>query len=264
MRVLSPQIDMKSYQKIFSHLEGNKSTLVIWQTSSEGSREIVQATLKNYQEVERKFSCYLAEIKNFQTTLPIYCYGEDAQFIFKSTIESLIGNEMTLAYPATIKLLEEPDVIIIRGQLGNHLPDIMKVKRLKIDDKPKSMNERSSRDQEFLNHEFEGISLDEEDKLYADKREAPRARPNDDKWVKVKILGHSEIHNLKLFDLSRGGIGFITNDNEVFKKDQVVHIVGFDTFDLDDPLVGTIVALRPLNDMQFEWKVGVKFEEGQD
>ena len=46
----------------------------------------------------------------------------------------------------------------------------------------KSMAQRSNRDQQLLKSEF-GLTVDEEDKLYADQRAAPRARPKDDKWV---------------------------------------------------------------------------------
>lgn len=108
------------------------------------------------------------------------------------------------------------------------------------------------------------MSLEEEDKLFASRRSSPRARPKNEKWVKVQVGEEEEIHRLKLYDLSRGGMSFVTQDNDIFSRGSAVFVVGFEEFDLDDPLVGEVMSLRPMSDVdEFEWKVGVKFSDGQ-
>lgn len=144
-------------------------------------------------------------------------------------------------------------------RLGANLeasPDYMKVK---------SMSERSSRDQDFLKNEFtEELSLEEEEKMFADKREAPRARPKEAKWVKVVGSESNEVFLLRLFDLSQGGISFVTLEPHHFPKGTIVKVVGFSEFDLDDPLVGEVLSHRTVDDLGIEFKIGVKFSDGQN
>jgi hypothetical protein len=174
-----------------------------------------------------------------------------------------------------MKVLEDPEVVLIRGSIGEDLAKPWKTKR--IDTSPihkpgtthdvmrvKSMAQRSSRDQTLLKSEF-GLSVDEEDKLYADKRSAPRARPKDDKWVRVvKTLDETAALPYKLFDLSQGGMGFIAFDENEFPKGSDIHVVGFNDFSLDDPLFGKIMSIRPIDGATSEFKVGVKFSDGQN
>jgi hypothetical protein len=82
--------------------------------------------------------------------------------------------------------------------------------------------------------------------------------------VKVAKLNGTGQALHKLFDLSRGGMGFIIHDDGIFSKGEEIRIVGFNDFDLDDPLVGMIMSIRPIDGAQSEFKVGVKFNEGQD
>ena len=129
----------------------------------------------------------------------------------------------------------------------------------------KNMLQRSSRDQELLNnHEWHMPSVDEEDLMFVDKRESPRARPKSEKWVKIRKAGEQEINLFKLFDLSRGGMSFIAIGETDYPKDCEINVTGFETFDLDDPLVGKVMSLRPMDETLIEFKVGVKFNEGQD
>jgi c-di-GMP-binding flagellar brake protein YcgR len=108
------------------------------------------------------------------------------------------------------------------------------------------------------------LNFDEEEKFYASKRESPRARPELDKWVKVMKADADGPQLYKLFDLSRGGMAFIAEMHSEFIKDSDVFIVGFDEFDLDDALVGKVMSIRPLDELELTFKVGVKFSEGQD
>jgi hypothetical protein len=126
------------------------------------------------------------------------------------------------------------------------------------------MIERSDRDQAFLNQEFEDfLSLEDEEKLFADKRESPRSRPKIDKWVRIRTFDSQELHILKLFDLSRGGIGFITMNPERFPTNSKLMIVGFENHSLDDPLIAEVMSHRPMDELEIEFKIGCKFDDGQ-
>ena len=248
-----------TYEKVFLHLRVSGAPLVLWQLFESGERIISQSLLQAFGRERLSFK--LKSETKFDPRLPIYCYAEDGQFIFKTPLYSHASSTLELVLPEEIKVLEESETMIIRGQLGDQAPDYMKVKSLRLN--TKQMADRTERDLSYLNSEFEDLTLEEEDRLFASKRSSPRAKPTEEKWVKVQVLGDERIFMLKLYDLSQGGISFITQDNEAFKKDYEIHVLGFDAFDLDDPLIGKIRSLRPVNKMKFEWKVGIKFIEGQ-
>lgn len=270
MKVITAETDFLAYQKIFRYLKANHCQLVVWQSIT-GKREVSQSFLNSFH-TESKLLHFDLNGAKFSPSHPIFCYIEEGQIIFKTTVHEVADRYLSLEVPQEMRIIEETEEKVIRQQVSAHINTVWRVKRLdleRLDEQPdyirvKSMSERSNRDQDFLNHEFDGVSVDEEDRIFADKRESPRARPKADKWVKVKLAEVDQVHLLKLFDLSRGGMGFITEQNDAFPKGSIIHVVGFDTFDLDDPLIGKVMSLRPLNDAQFEWKVGVKFDEGQE
>lgn len=259
-----------AYTKILKHIHTNNSKVVVWQVRPDtGERNVADSRLNSFHLESGLLHFELPSGSGLVSHLPIYCYSEEGQFIFKTDIRDMRANVFSVGMPPEIKLLEDPDVMVIKGNIGLDLGQIWRVNRLNFDKqggsdymKVKSMSERSGRDQEFLNAEF-GVSLDEEDKMFADKRESPRARPKADKWVKVVGESSDEVHIMKLFDLSQGGIGFITLDAQNFPKGSKILVVGFDEFNLDDPLIGQVMSHRPVDDLQIEFKIGCKFDEGQ-
>lgn len=270
MRVIKSDTGFLYYEKIFKQLIANQCEVVLWQVSpASGERQISNTRISAFHRESQRIYFEAEGEVNLLTSLPLYCYVEAGPLIFKATVQDL-SSGVCIGFPEEIKLLEEPDVVLVRGSSGASISDVWRTKRLDtspVELEPdfmrvKSMSERSTRDQELLNNEF-GLSVDEEDKLFADKRESPRARPKDDKWVKVAKFEGDGPQIFKLFDLSRGGMGFVTFDEHEFPKGSTIHIVGFNEFDLDDPLVGKVMSIRPI-DGEVEFKVGVKFSEGQD
>lgn len=272
MKVIKSDSGFLAFQKIFKQVQTNNSIIVVWQVVPEnGERRISESRLNSFHLDTGLLHFEVPQDTTIVSQLPVYCYSEDGQFIFKTDIQIMKNNVFSLFVPQEIQILEDTDVSIIRGRIGVDLSTTWKTKRLKLDIdnqddfmRVKSMSERSVRDQEFLNNEFESVSLDEEEKLFLDKRESPRARPKIDKWVKVKVQGSDEIQMVRLFDLSRGGIGFISLDAEHFPKGHEIKVIGFEDFDLDDPLIGKIMSHRAIDESLFEYKIGVKFNEGQD
>lgn len=242
MKAKKSDIDSLVFQKLFEHVKYNSSEITLWQTEpSTGYRNIIPSNFNSIQYNEALLFLNINKEHNIVPELPVYCYSKSGQFIFKSEIKIIKDQVLTLVLPSEVQLLGGQDPV-----------------------KVKTMEERSLRDQEFLSNEFGNLSLDEEDKLFADKRESPRARPKIEKWVKVKIQGSEGVNLVKLFDLSRGGLGFITIEPHLYQKSSEIQVVGFESFDLDDPILGVIVAQRPVDNSQVEFKIGVKFSEGQN
>lgn len=272
MRVIKSDTGFLFYEKIFKQLMADQSDLVLWQLSPvDGKREISKSRINAFHMESGKIFFEMDPNANVKGDLPIYCFAEDSQIIFKATIDNILDTNLSVIMPEEIKVLEDPEVTLIQGKTGTDYSTVWKSKRLKsmpVDTGPdimrvKSMAQRSTRDQELLNNEF-GLTLDEEDKLFADKRESPRARPKADKWVKIALPQIEGPTIYKLFDLSQGGMAFVGFDETEFEKGDDVKIVGFNDFDLDDPLIGKIMSIRPIDGVESEFKFGVKFSEGQD
>ena len=276
MRIIKSTTGFLFYEKIFKQLMAHQSDLVVWQLSPENGERMISHSRLNAFHMESGRLFFEVDRKNpVKENLPLYCYAEDGLVIFKSEIQDISGSNISVSLPDEMKVLEDPEVIHIKGAIGEDLAKPWNTKR--IDTSPinkygnthdvmrvKSMAQRSSKDQTFLKSEF-GLTVDEEDKLYADQRSAPRARPKDDKWVRVvKSLDETTGLPYKLFDLSQGGMGFIAFDEAEFPKGSDIHVVGFNDFALDDPLFGKIMSIRPIDGAISEFKIGGKFSEGQN
>lgn len=267
MKLLIPDSGFSSYLKIFKEVQSLKQKVVVWQVTPQG--RIVCETLLISYSLETMTLNILPGEESFNHGLPLYFYFETEQVIFKSKIEGVNAKSITVGFPNEMRMLDESEESITFKK--NHLSTVWVTKttstsvdRFKDHVRVKSMSERSSRDQDFLNGEFNPVNLDEEDKIFADKRESPRVRPKADKLVKVLRKGESRILVMKLFDLSRGGMGFLTFTPDHFPKGSEVFITGFDAFELDDPLLGTVMAQRAVDESNVEFKIGVKFNEGQE
>jgi hypothetical protein len=271
MRVIrSDSSGVYAYQKIFRHLQASAAKLVIWQTSPDsGQRHVIDSVLNSFHIESNLLHLELSQGISLRNDLPIYCYSKEGMLLFKTSLQELRSNVFSLAFPEEIKLLEELEITQIKDSSGLDLAEPWKAKRLNFDRdrildfmKVKSMAQRTSRDQEFLKNEF-NPTLDEEDKLFADKRESPRARPKMEKLVKFMNEGSEDIHSLRLFDLSQGGLSFLTLEPNKFPKGAIIMVLGFGDFGLDDPIIAEIMSHRSVDDSQVEFKVGCKFHDGQ-
>ena len=267
MKVLNPEPGFSSYLRIFKEVQGLKQKVVVWQVTPLG-RVVCDTLLISYSADNMTINI-LPGTETLNPGLPLYFYLEEEQVIFKSKIESIGAKFIAVGFPREMRILDESEESV--NFKKNHLSTmwVTKTANTSVDRfndhvRVKSMSERSSRDQDFLNGEFNPVNLDEEDKLFADKRESPRVRPKADKLVKVVRKGESKVHVMKLFDLSRGGMGFLTFSPADFPKGTEIFVTGFDAFELDDPLVGTVMAHRSVDESNVEFKIGVKFNEGQE
>jgi len=260
-----------AFQKIFKHIHSKGSNIVLWQLSPVSTgRNIANSKLSSFKIEEGILNFEIPTGYSMQQSLPMYFYSEDGQLIFKSEGIQVEKNFFTISLPKEIKLLEEDEVGKIRLITGLDISTVWKSKRFNFDDVSKvdfgkvvGMTQRTSRDREFLDNEFDRVSIDDEDKLFADKRESPRARPKAEKWAKVVSQKSPDVQLLRIFDLSRGGISFVTMEVDLFPVGSKVNIVGIEEHVLDDPLLAQVMSHRPIDELDIEFKIGCKFDEGQ-
>lgn len=287
MKVIESDSGFLAFQKIFKHMQLSGCLLVVWQVSPHSaSRNVSETRLNSYHMESKQLHLSLPDGHQVDAKLPLYLYSEDGQFIFKTTINEIGAKVLTVTMPTQIRMMEVSDVYELQEKIGINLTKVWQVKRTKLaedaslypEDKVfknemqstthfeflfKSMSERTSRDQDFLNEQFAKVPLDEEDKLFAELRESPRAKPKIDKTVKVASIESDQVFEFKLYDLSTGGISFITMFKSVFVRGNKIKIMGFDEFDLDDPLIAEVMSERPVDETMIEYKIGCKFDEGQ-
>lgn len=267
MKIVNP--DSPQYAKVFSRLVESQCEIIVWQMNPNNQKRTVnESTVKKVSNV-LKFSLPVGV--TFDAELPMYFYIEDGQIIFKTQFLEYADNHFCVALPPELKFLDEPESETLKRGMGVDVATKWKSRRFASGSenistfiKPKKMAERSSRDKEFLGQEFDFMSLDEEDKLFADKRESKRVKPKTDKLVKILVNGQKEAKVYKLFDLSQGGMAFVAYDLNDLPKAAEIQVLGFDAFDLDDPLYGTIMSHRAVDEAQVEFKVGIKFSDGQN
>lgn len=270
MKTITLESGFLAYQKLFKEVVSKSSPLVAWQVSPSGKRTVTDAVLNSFSIESRSLHFEFEKKDLLDSALTVYFYCEEGQFIFKSKFLEVRGALASIYLPFEIQFLEDPDVHVMQRSFGSDLSTKWKSKRIPIREviKPDyliltSMEHRTARDKDYLKKEFNFMSLDEEDKAFADKRESPRARPSSEKSVRVASEKDTAVKTQLLFDLSQGGISFITSDTDIYPVGGRVKIVGFEDFDLDDPLLAEVMSQRPVDELQLDFKIGCKFIEGQ-
>ncbi len=270
MRVIKP--DPILYAKIFDHMGKSIIDVTAWQVRPDSQERVVtQTALRTHSKQMKLLNFQRRDHFEFNMELPVYFYAPDGQVIFKCDLKEMSDTYFAVGEPTEIQVLDAPESEKMARGIGVDVKTVWKSRRFSFGGpetyssyiKPKGMNQRSARDKDYLNTEFE-LTLDEEDKIFAHKRTSKRSRPKFQKTVNVAPAGSFESYTLKLFDLSRGGLSFVSEDIKQFALQTDVKITGFDGFELDDPLYATIMSHRAMDDGN-EHKIGVKFiEETQE
>jgi hypothetical protein len=252
MKVIKSANNGGIFLKMFEYLHSQQSEICVWQIDPQTHERAKYYTfLISYDLLNRRLSFSSPEKMSFNLHEPIFFYAEDGQVIFKTMIKNATDKILEVLSPEELKILEEAE--------ESTMDDDAKMAASML----KSMSDRTQRDQDFLQQEIEGLSIEDEEMIFADQRESPRARPKAEKLVKIQKISTKTFYVFKLFDLSRGGISFVSVQPEVFPVGQLIKITGFDVFDLDDPLFARVMSHRPLDEYKIEYKIGCKFEEGQ-
>lgn len=229
----------------------------------------------------------------------IYFYIENFKLIFKAEQISIQNNFLTVHYPDELKMLDknednnlkkvfmginpafiqnppkaegvtletdqgsENELVKGAGRANTMSSDFERVNGTNeiIDTVWKgSTGGQSDHDKEFFEKELSYVTLDEEDKKYEGQRDAPRAKPPEGKFIIVQTKDLSRPQEtLPLYDLSRGGMGFMVFSSEAYSQGETLNVYGFDSKKFDNPMLAIVRSVREADEKGIQFKVGCEF-----
>lgn len=274
MRTVDKIHAAQEYFKYFQSLIADQRPARIWQLDENShKRSLYRVTLLSCRREENVLKAESLE-KFREFALPekdVYFYVESFQLLFKAPKLQVDGLVLTGELPEVLKILDEKEheqivsafkkmePIAQEESLDYSLGNGKKKKGYSFEAQA-GEQERSERDKAIFENELSFVTLDEEDRLYADKRDAPRARPPEGKMVTMQLAdGSKPAGAYSLFDLSRGGLAILTFSDEDFNPGDIVHIQAFDQEVLDSPMVAEIKSVRSADDQGVQYKVGMMF-----
>jgi hypothetical protein len=236
--------DQNEILRLAQKWKKNQTKVILWQQREGQERHQVQTIIFSISNDTKSFAV-LGSTKGWDINDQFYMYVEEGGYLLKTFYEENIPGRLILSIPQHLMLLMKDDefVIKINNNLGN---DFQRVKSL------------SSSNRKSLLKDLGFISLDEEDRIYKDKRSSPRARPQIQKRVLV-VMESNDCYEEDLFDLSTGGMGFITERPENYLMTHTLHVLAFDRIPLDGILKGEVVGVREVDPSGITFKIGVKF-----
>lgn len=211
----------------------------------------------------------------------IFCFNEDLKYFFKLDQIQMQSNTLEVKIPENIKILSEKENLAMSEALyeifkkaqdsSNYISEntedhmtylgprenidlgVMKIKGAV------GSKNRNENDQAMFDEIIGSAALSEEDKLFADKRDAPRARPTQGKVVFIKTSTDED--SFDLYDLSMGGMSVITSKVASFSEQEEVCVLGFDDKRFEEPLKAIVRSVRDIEDLLGQYKVGLQFLE---
>lgn len=250
MRKISALDNLSKLQDYFNKLGEYKFSVLLWQMDKDQSRrKVVRAELSAHEEQAKKLRLIGQDTFNFKDPM-VYVYIEAFQSIFKA--EALEQDNMNIAlnYPLEMKFLEPEFRNLIQNAFQKIDPALVSG----------TTEITYQSDADIFQAELdEFLSPDDEDKMFADKRSAPRARPKKTKMVTASIDGSDDIKIYELFDLSQGGMSFLCLEENFFEKGNNVLIHAFDEKNFESPMVSEVMSVRPADELGVQFKIGLKF-----
>ena len=236
--------DFHQIKSFFTGLRSGQEQVILWQKVDSDVRSVryafVEKTLFDQRELWLKAKS--SEAFQFKKGI-IFCYIDDSQAVFKSTIREINEHLISIAYPEELTLLDYSDPMTsdmnyIRNHGEGNIQDILQLKSLTGPNSP-----------------FEP----EDDEKYGAIRQSQRIKPKEEKKVLLVRDSDPKGSIYKLLDLSQGGAGLQVTDREIFKLQEIIQITEIDGKPLTKVLVGEVVAIRPLSSENKEFKIGIKF-----
>jgi len=290
----------KSPKKMESYLEGiqkKQHYMILWQLIN-NKRCIHVTTIetlnRDLQTFQIKFHAQ-NEIP-FKQDKNIYCYMSQTQCIFKLIIDKIDGNNHFFHYPKQIKFLNNDefyklgkefneminDYYFVKGykyidpnfdtmKVKSQLKDIIKPtghykgvisdsSHQKINTHISNLHFISERDKKIFHDELQGLSIHEEEAMFENLREAPRAKPEEGKMALIlRNLEDNKSEKYQLYDLSKGGMAFIALESSGFNEGEFVYLLGFEEKKLDNPLKSEVMSVRSYDELNVQYKIGLRF-----
>lgn len=299
MKTINLNSDLPEFHEYFGNVLNKKYGVLVWQVDpASQKRTIFHSHISSYEENEETLSFNTVNDGAYEFEAhALYFYIENTMSIFKSEQISIQNNFLSVKYPDELKFLDEMEDDKLKAVFSAIDPDYVKVPPTfheiqsskekgysflsgsapekkgpewnRVDGSGRTSNisthmvgkmNQSSHDNDIFEKELSFVTLDEEDLKFQDDREAPRARPPEGKMVLVqKRDGTGPQESLPLFDLSRGGMGFMVFSQDAYSKGDIIDVKGFDTSKFDAPMIAIIRSVREADEMGIQYKIGLQF-----
>jgi hypothetical protein len=288
MKTLSLLSDQDEIDTLFQSIIFQKYNVVLWQKpQGDNAKRKVLFTQLEKSEDFLQFAPSTESDFNFEEDLDVFFYCQDVGMIFKGPMIPEDDQRPAMDFPQECKLLNQEDASSYIEMVDAFQESFIdNIGRPKNDNRPRiSLSENASfkyaqthmigkmAGTDNVGDEIvkvsSGLSMEDipyseaEEKKYAGKREAPRARPKVQKKVHIRKNQDKLATEYALFDLSQGGLSFIIKNQNAFQKGEEIEIDNLDQRELDPPLKGKVMSIRPVDDTT-QHKVGVMFLEEQE
>lgn len=250
MRKISQAHDLVKLQDYFNKLDEHKFSLLLWQFDPDKSRrQVMRARIDSHENDSKKLMLTSEGAFNFKGPM-VYVYIEAFQSIFRAEALEYSDSSIALGYPNEMRFLEPEFRGIIQGAFASIDPELVSG----------TTETQYQSDADIFQSELdEFLSPDDEDKMFAGQRAAPRARPKKTKMVTASASGSEDIKVYELFDLSQGGMSFLCLDEKFFKVGNQVLVHAFDEKNFESPMIAEVMGVRPADELGVQFKIGLKF-----
>lgn len=250
---LFKDIDTKLMEQFFVTEMHDVSDTTIWYLDENGERNVFEGFIQSVDLSNDSITYFVPDLDRLIDCDFIYFNMPDKNIIYKSARLSLVNKLLTTNFPQEVKFLDQPFWV---DKMDREMLRTMPVDQLKT-----KLVGRTQTELKDLESQISLDKLDEEDKVFADLREAPRARPKVDKMVTIErdtdfgVISETYV----LYDLSKGGMGFLVYDQKEFSVGENIRVVSFDAQSVGESMVGIVRAVRDADDLGVQYKVGVQF-----
>lgn len=247
-KLISDQVQILNF---FKEAKDEQSAFFFWQKVDEQKIKLSEVRLKNISKINSLLTFTdIGEVDfSFRPMQVIYFFHPNSHLVFRT---GLLRNEFPqykVNLPYSLRTDEHDE------EFFQKLLQLKKSSQIK-----KSISAEEGRHLTLLQQEYWS---EEEEAIFAHLRESPRGQAQ--KALKVRILKHSSNNSdaqiFTLFDLSQGGLSFITDDPGLFQEKELVQIISIG----DKPmglLPCIIRSVRPMKEKDqsvMHYKVGVQF-----
>lgn len=252
MKILDVQNDFNKLSEYFDKLDQNQYSVVLWQFDpSQNCRVFYRTNLDQLEKEDKKLLLRDQTDREFDfKENEVFGYIEAFQSIFKTSILDQSSDKILIAFPEKLHFLEAKQ----RETIQNVFSEIDSAL---VDG---SVEPLYQSDEDIFQSELDQfLSPDEEDKLFADKRIAPRARPKKTKMVTISRIQDDKMKIYELYDLSQGGMAFLSLEENYFQVSDEIHVHAFDQKSFEVPMIAQVMSTRPADELGVQFKIGLKF-----
>ncbi len=243
MKILEYRENSTECLRLFQKLLDFKTEVCLWQPMQEKKvQDFFELTTISKEPLALNFIITRDKKIQFNESR-IFCYCESEAFIYSSNVIAIGKSRISIEMPFFLMMLDEYEQKLMSNNNWDALITI--VKGIKLPEAKDYMKTKTF--------------LSEEEKFQL-IREAPRGMAKEQKPVWVSLDSSENFIEMKLYDLSKGGMALVTEDDtRKFDKDTqiLIHQIGEDKF--SEPMVGIIRSVGHPPGAADKFKLGIQF-----